>query len=280
MSAKKICVSILKGGEGKSTITINLAAFLANSGKRVLIVGEDPQEDLTNCYLIGAEGFDEFDHHTLSDVIAGNISIHEAIYTSVDYQKYVYEMDNNEKVRRTKLKNEFYHIDMIPAGKATANVDTDDPMYFDHLLKDLYDEYDYILFDTPPAENDSTLLVYMVSDYLIIPVDSFAGIQTISNLLMEGVAWAVSQGSKMEILGAVQNKFSGTRKLSQYKNSILGDYDNLYVYDAVIRNNSDVENAFVFATPLASYRTSPVTSDFYAFYKETLDRIAQLEAQS
>ncbi len=282
--AKKICVTARKGGVGKSMIAINLAGFLANDGYSVLIVCEDPQEDLTTKYLSETD-YDEINHYSLTDAIQGTISPKDAIYTTHEFQRYGYDLEmrklspmmqikrkkrEEERLSRKKIPNSYYTIDIIPAGSDTADVDTDDPAFVKNLLADVMEEYDYVIFDTPPAANDATLLSYIASDYLIVPMCDEQSSETFVKTY-QGYEWAKTINTDLEFLGIVINRYNRVRSISKHIADLFYVFD-LPVFDSRIYDSSAVVNSRWFGLPLASFTETDPPIDFYKFYKEVVEK--------
>ena len=176
---KTIAIYHNKGGVGKTTTTINLAAAMSRKGLKVLIIDLDSQANTT--YAAGLMKFDTEEDDTLKD---------SNIYNVVFYPKSSYIPD-------IALKGTFTYpeVDVIPAHinliwQEARLVDKDSSKT--HLVKKLElvkDSYDVVLIDTPPSLNLYAKIALIACDYLIVPSDlkPFAneGLRNVKNFVEE-----------------------------------------------------------------------------------------------
>lgn len=176
---KTIAIYHNKGGVGKTTTTINLAAAMSRKGLRVLIIDLDSQANTT--YAAGLMKFDTEEDDTLKD---------SNIYNVVFYPKANYIPD-------VALKGSFTYpeVDVIPAHinliwQEVRLADRDSSKA--QLVKKLElvkDVYDVVLIDTPPSLNLYAKIALIACDYLIIPSDlkPFAneGLRNVKNFVEE-----------------------------------------------------------------------------------------------
>jgi cellulose biosynthesis protein BcsQ len=176
---KTIAIYHNKGGVGKTTTTINLAAAISRKGLKVLIIDLDSQANTT--YAAGLMKFETEEEDTLKD---------SNIYNVVFYPKSNY-------IPEVALKSTFTYpsVDVIPAHinliwQEARLVDKDSSKT--HLVKKLElvkDDYDVVLIDTPPSLNLYAKIALIACDYLIIPSDlkPFAneGLRNVKNFIEE-----------------------------------------------------------------------------------------------
>lgn len=146
---KIISVTNQKGGVGKTTSCVNLASYIADSGKRVLLIDMDPQGNA--CTSVGVEV--EKGQNTVYEILLGECNIKEAIYPSV-------------------LKT----LEVIPSTVDLAGAEVD-LVYVDNrenILKDALNEisaqYDYIFIDCPPSLGLLTVNALTATNTIIIPI--------------------------------------------------------------------------------------------------------------
>lgn len=152
-----------KGGVGKTTTCINLAAFLALMGKRVLIVDLDPQGNATSG--VGIEKSNEL--KTIYNVIDGECNVREAI-----------------------VKTQITDLHIIPAtvDLAGAEIDLVQMSSREKILKNILarvlDEYDYVMIDCPPSLGLLTVNALTASQSIMIPIQChFYALEGLSQLM-------------------------------------------------------------------------------------------------
>ena len=146
---KIIAVTNQKGGVGKTTSCVNLAAYLAHYGKKVLLIDIDPQGNA--CSSVGVEI--EKGQKSIYEVLLGESAITEAVYPSV--------MKNLDVVPST--------VDLSEAEVDLVYMDNREKVLKD-ALKSIKDAYDYIFIDCPPSLGLLTVNVLTATDSIIIPI--------------------------------------------------------------------------------------------------------------
>lgn len=150
-----------KGGVGKTTTVVNLAAAYSKMGKRVLVIDLDSQANTT--YATGLAKFDDelFDNIRDSNVLQ--------VLTSE-------ELFSISEVARKSFFTE-PEIDVVPAHIDLMNAEKDlisleySRLLLRSKLQDVQDDYDIVLIDTPPSLNLYARIAIITADYLIIPSD-------------------------------------------------------------------------------------------------------------
>ena len=146
---KIISVTNQKGGVGKTTTCVNLASYVADAGKKVLLIDIDPQGNA--CASLGVEV--EKGKNSIYEVLLGEIQTKDAIYKSV-------------------VKN----LDVLPSTVDLAGAEVD-LVYVDNrenvlkeALKDIKNTYDFIFIDCPPSLGLLTVNALTATDSIIIPI--------------------------------------------------------------------------------------------------------------
>jgi chromosome partitioning protein len=145
---KIIGVCNQKGGTGKTTTAINIASYLALSGKEVLLIDMDPQGNATS-----GVGFDNTDKNSIYDVIAGTKTLQESIYPT-----------------------QWPHFSLMPSTVALTgseielvNVENRE-LQLKRELDKIKDNFSYLIIDAPPSLGLLTVNVLCACDSLVIPV--------------------------------------------------------------------------------------------------------------
>ncbi|MEH2215404.1 AAA family ATPase [Nostoc sp.] len=160
-SMKTIAVYHNKGGVGKTTTVVNLAAAIRKKGKRVLVIDLDSQANTTF-----ATGLVKFDDEEFDDIKDSNI---RHILQSEDF------FPINQVARKSQFTNP--EISVIPSHISLMNYENeliqqeDSKMMLAQKLDAVAEEYDVVLIDTPPSLNLYARIALITADYLIIPSD-------------------------------------------------------------------------------------------------------------
>lgn len=231
---KTIAVYHNKGGVGKTTVSVNLAAALCRKGFRVLLIDIDSQANSTFATGLVKFEFDEDD--TLKD---SNVS-HLLLSGDLDFIP--------DLARRSQLFND-PEIDVIPSHITLIDVQeklnqiavsrTRLPM----KLKLVEEQYDFVIIDTPPSKDLYAQLPMIASDYLIIPSDlkPFAnqGLPSVKNFVKDTNEYRNSIGrGNLQILGVLPSKINTNSKFLQstfpkQKEAVSKKYD-LPVFETII----------------------------------------------
>ena len=162
---KVVSISNQKGGSGKSTTAVNLSAYLALAGKRVLLIDLDPQGSLTTHFGIDKKGLKK----TMYDVLSDKASLSDVV-VSTETQGLDIAPTNNLLGRAEFELFKQEERDSILTSRMTG-----------------LEDYDYVVIDTPPNLYNLTLNALMASDTIMIPIDStfyaLEGLAVITELL-------------------------------------------------------------------------------------------------
>lgn len=238
-----IAITNQKGGVGKTTTAINLAATLAEAKQKVLLVDFDPQGNATSGYGVEREEIE----YTVYDAIAENCTLEQAV-----------------------LKNVVDNLDLLPADMnlAAAEVELIGVEEKEKVLKELLDRcrehYHYILIDCPPSLGIITINAMTAADSVIIPIQceyyALEGLHQVLNSI-----GLVNQhfNPDLRLEGIVFTMYDGRTKLSQQVvESVKANFDGT-IYETVIPRNVRLAEAPSHGMPITEYESSSTGAESY-----------------
>ncbi len=207
---KTIAVYHNKGGVGKTTIVVNLAAALSKQGKKVLIIDLDSQANTT--FAVGLMKFDDEANDTLKDSNVRNILKSEEFGTIAEIARPTSFCDPVVDVVPS-------HIDLMGEENELNSLDYS-RMILIEKLRAVENDYDIAIIDTPPALNFFPRIALIAADYLIIPSDlkPFAnqGLNNVKGLIKDVNSFRKMIRKKpIEVLGILATKISTNYKSKQ-----------------------------------------------------------------
>jgi len=213
--SKTIAILNQKGGVGKTTTTINVAAYLAKLGHSILIVDLDPQGNATSGLGIDKQSLE----NTTYDVLFGTVNIAHII-------------------KDTSLAG--LHILPTNSQLAAAEVDLAIEERREFRLKDALDtiSYDYILIDCPPSLGLLSLNALTAANLVLVPVQAeYYALEGLGQLL--DVIQRVRQGlnSNLELLGIVMTMYDSRTSLSEQVMAEVKKHFGQKLFNTVIPRN-------------------------------------------
>ncbi|AFT82263.1 ParA family protein [Leuconostoc carnosum] len=210
--AQIIALANQKGGVGKTTTSINLGAALAQSGQRVLLVDIDAQGNATS-----GSGVDKSElEHDSYDVIVDSTPIRDVIVPTDNY-------------------------DLVPATIQLSGTEIELASYErrEYRLKDalasVYDDYDFILIDNPPALGLLTVNAFTAADAILIPVQTeFYALEGLGQLLNTIELVRQQFNDNLDIAGILLTMYDARTNLAKQVSSEVRQYFNDKVYTTVI----------------------------------------------
>lgn len=246
-----------KGGTGKTTCAVNLSAYLAVHGKRVLLVDMDPQGNATS-------------------TLVGNIS--PSLTTSI-YHTLVGGILPEDVLRPTGL----FSLDILPASQDLAGATVE-------LVKDqnrefrLYDvvsrirkNYDFVLIDCPPSLGILTLNGIVAADSVIIPVQcEYYALEGLGQILNTLKMVKENLGKDIGVLGAICTMYDKRNRLSR---SVLKEVRRNFpghVFETVIPRNIALAEAPGYGKTI--YQFSPSSGGANAYRQFALEIMARVDS--
>lgn len=250
---KVIAVSNQKGGVGKSTTVVNLAASLSVRGFKVLVIDIDAQGNTTTGFGIRKKNV----KNTVYEVIIGSCRIHDAIVTT-----------------------EFKNIHIVTAAQKLAGAEIELSSIDNRMQRlkmqvlTVKQQYDYILIDCPPSLSMLTLNALVSCDTVLIPLQcEFYSLEGLSQLNDTIKRVRDNYNPGIDIEGIVFTMFVGRYNLTSSVVSEVKKHFPKKVYDIVIPRNVTLSEAPSFGKPVLFYdKRSSGAEAYEQFCDEFLDR--------
>ncbi len=231
--SKIIAVTNQKGGVGKTTTCVNLAAYVADTGKKVLLIDMDPQGNA--CASLGVEI--EKGKNSVYEVLLGEINIKEAIYPSV-------------------VKT----LDILPSTVDLSGAEVD-LVYVENrekvlkeALEQIKSNYDYIFIDCPPSLGLLTVNALTATDSIIIPIQcEYFALVGLGQLMNTVRLIKKHLNPSIEIEGVLLTMKDNRSNLVSQVAEEIRKYFNTKVYDVTIPRNIRLAESPSHGMPIMLY---------------------------
>jgi chromosome partitioning protein len=251
--AKIFSIANQKGGVGKTTTTVNLAAALAATGQRVLLVDLDPQGNATMGSGVDKRGL----AHSVYQVLLGLCTVQMA-----------------------RQRSETGAYDILPANRELAGAEVEMVEIEDRevrLKRALFpheQEYDFILIDCPPALSLLTLNGLCAAHGVIIPMQcEYYALEGLSDLVNTIKQVHRNLNSDLEIIGLLRVMFDPRSTLAQQVSAQLEAHFGDKVFETVVPRNVRLAEAPSYGVPGVVFdRASKGAQAYLAFASEMIER--------
>ena len=243
-----IAIANQKGGVGKSTTAINLAACLAEKEQKVLIVDIDPQGNATSGLGVSKDDVE----NTIYQVMLGTISADDAIQKDV-----------------------FDNLDVLPsnvnlAGAEIELIDVENREYIlKNILYDIKDRYDYIVLDCPPSLSMLTVNAMTAADTVLVPIQcEYYALEGLTQLIHTINLVKRKLNPELELEGVVFTMYDARTNLSLQVVENVKENLGQNIYKTIIPRNLRLAEAPSHGLPINIYDSKSAGAESYRLLAE------------
>ena len=264
MDKKIISIINQKGGVGKTTTVINLAAALSLKGKKTLVVDLDPQGNATTG--LGLSNSSKSDK-TIYNVLNGSKNIDEVI-----------------------SKTTFENLDLITSNVDLSGLEVETAgdsrrafILKEQLMAYLNDSgasYDYVIIDCPPSLSLLTIMALVASNSLVVPLQTeFFALEGLTQLMKTIERIKNNLNPDLLIKGILLTMYDKRNKLSAEVEKEARDFFKEKVYQTVVPRNVRLSEAPSHGIPVLLYdKTCPGSKSYFSFTEEFLSQDKPIES--
>ncbi|MDR5755501.1 ParA family protein [Caballeronia sp. LZ035] len=255
--AKIFCVANQKGGVGKTTTAVNLAASLGGLGQRVLLIDLDPQGNATMGSGINKAACENTVYEVLVDGVA---------------------------VRDARVRPDAVNYDVVPANRelAGAEVELVDMENRERILRtaiaEVVDDYDFVLIDCPPALSLLTLNALCAAHGVVIPMQcEYFALEGLSDLVNTIKQVHANLNRELTVIGLLRVMFDPRITLQQQVSDQLKEHFGSKLFDVVIPRNVRLAEAPSYGLPGVVFdKSSRGAQAYIQFGTEMIERVRAL----
>lgn len=255
-------ISNQKGGVGKTTTALNLATYLAEAGKRVLLIDLDPQANLTSGLGLSRK-------QSAAEATEKRITIYDIILSQANIK---------DGIVKTRQKN----LDLIPASIDLAGAEVElvgalsRETILQNALVEIKGNYDYIFIDCPPSLGILPINAFVASDLVLIPVQcEYFALEGLSQLMNTISLVKNRLNQKLDIGGVILTMFDTRTNLSkQVADEIRAFFKDKVMLQQIPRNIKLAESPS-FGKSIFEYDSSSTGAEAYrALAEEFITRFS------
>jgi chromosome partitioning protein len=252
---KIIAIANQKGGVGKTTTSVNLAASLGVLEKKVLLIDADPQANATSGLGIDVEGVEHGTYHLIEHTVAARDAIVKTSSPNLDLIP--------------------AHIDLVAIEIELVDKDNRESM-LKIAVEGLKDDYDYILIDCAPSLGLLTLNALTAADSVIIPIQcEYFALEGLGKLLNTVKSVQKIHNPELDIEGLLLTMYDSRLRLSnQVVDEVKKHFDEM-VFKTIIQRNVRLSEAPSYGESIISYDAgSKGANNYLSLAQELIEKYA------